>query len=508
MLYESRSIFGAISTVTEHKDDILNRFWKLGSQTVPRIYKSAKQSSYPPTMKIPRLRDSCDACASAKVRCTKSKPTCTRCEKREICCQYTATKRAGRRSLGSIILGPSVRTDQKAFNHEQSYMSNGMANATLPLPSCETSSPQSPSQMVFELYPSQHHAFTYPESFSTLPFAEVPGSIYSSPSTPSLSTSSSLTALGVDLDDFVSSLGPIAGPETPMGAQDLLTQSNFFNTPSPFTECSYTSPLPHDSFFPQDGTHVAMQSVTATPAPTKSGLSSIASAEYSTESSPPDIDGCSCRTIIHGFLEGIFPGGLAVWVAGAVDDSDDATEESLFPTLRRVIAENERMVEAIDNILQCRQCSGNGYVLVLLSLVIFKLLDRYATAAAVHFDSNRISCPKSILPCRVEVSARDLNPDESARVVAKMVLSELHHVQRLLKKLSARLKMHYAKSKVGGTSIGDFISTFDVLCGGESSSFFSTAVLEQIEADIQSHLRKVSCRLVDMLLNGLSTHNG
>ena len=251
MLYKSPLIFGAISTATEHKGGILNRFWKPRSQTVPRMYKSAKKSSYPPTMRIPRLRDSCDACASAKVRCTKSKPTCTRCEKREICCQYTATKRAGRRSLGSIILGPSVQTDPKAFNHEHSYRSNGMANATLPLPSCETSSPQSPSQMVFELCPSQQHAFTCPESFSKLPFAEVPGSIYSSPSTSSLSISSSLTALGVDLDDFVSSLGPIAGPETPMGAQDVLTQSNFFDTPSAFAECGYTGPLPNDSFFPE-----------------------------------------------------------------------------------------------------------------------------------------------------------------------------------------------------------------------------------------------------------------
>ncbi|KAK6858848.1 hypothetical protein PG995_004701 [Apiospora arundinis] len=44
-----------------------------------------------------RLRDSCQACAASKVKCSKDKPTCSRCESRYMPCQYFAIKRPGRR---------------------------------------------------------------------------------------------------------------------------------------------------------------------------------------------------------------------------------------------------------------------------------------------------------------------------------------------------------------------------------------------------------------------------
>ena len=43
------------------------------------------------------LRNSCDACAQAKLKCKKEKPTCSRCTKRGIPCRYLFSKRAGRK---------------------------------------------------------------------------------------------------------------------------------------------------------------------------------------------------------------------------------------------------------------------------------------------------------------------------------------------------------------------------------------------------------------------------
>ncbi len=43
-----------------------------------------------------KLRDSCQSCAKSKVRCTKEKPTCVRCDTRGIQCQYLQSKRPGR----------------------------------------------------------------------------------------------------------------------------------------------------------------------------------------------------------------------------------------------------------------------------------------------------------------------------------------------------------------------------------------------------------------------------
>jgi len=44
-----------------------------------------------------KLRDSCHLCASSKVKCHKEKPTCSRCAKRGLKCEYFVTKRAGRK---------------------------------------------------------------------------------------------------------------------------------------------------------------------------------------------------------------------------------------------------------------------------------------------------------------------------------------------------------------------------------------------------------------------------
>lgn len=43
-----------------------------------------------------KLRDSCTDCANSKVKCSKEKPTCARCARREVTCTYTVSRRSGR----------------------------------------------------------------------------------------------------------------------------------------------------------------------------------------------------------------------------------------------------------------------------------------------------------------------------------------------------------------------------------------------------------------------------
>lgn len=50
------------------------------------------------TMKSrPKLKESCDHCAKAKVKCNKDQPTCSRCRDRHLHCGYSYSRRAGRR---------------------------------------------------------------------------------------------------------------------------------------------------------------------------------------------------------------------------------------------------------------------------------------------------------------------------------------------------------------------------------------------------------------------------
>ncbi|PVI04612.1 hypothetical protein DM02DRAFT_518479, partial [Periconia macrospinosa] len=46
--------------------------------------------------KQPKLRSTCDACISAKIRCSRDMPQCFRCQIYKINCVYSLSRRMGR----------------------------------------------------------------------------------------------------------------------------------------------------------------------------------------------------------------------------------------------------------------------------------------------------------------------------------------------------------------------------------------------------------------------------
>ena len=210
--------------------------------------------------------------------------------------------------------------------------------------------------------------------------------------------------------------------------------------------------------------------------------------------------------------------------------SDSAAGGSAFPTtVQSAIAENERIVEAMDSILQC-PCSQDVYLLTVLSLVVFKVLDRYAAAAraaptvtpALSLPTtngyNKLNIPSSPYPslpqkhslARLPGSTSNSSSlcidrdEDSGRVAAQMILSELHRAQRLVNELSARFKAH----RMSGTETGSAPrSTLpndpmeDVLCdgGGGPTRPFSNTMLDQLEADLRARLRGVSLKILEMI---------
>ncbi|KAL7783879.1 hypothetical protein V8C37DRAFT_26580 [Trichoderma ceciliae] len=67
-----------------------------------------------PSSETAKLRTSCQACALVKVKCTKEKPTCSRCKNRGIACQYFVVKRPGRRrqtiDVGAVATNSTTLT--------------------------------------------------------------------------------------------------------------------------------------------------------------------------------------------------------------------------------------------------------------------------------------------------------------------------------------------------------------------------------------------------------------
>lgn len=186
---------------------------------------------------------------------------------------------------------------------------------------------------------------------------------------------------------------------------------------------------------------------------------------------------------------------------------------SPFPTIQSVIAENERIVKALDSILQC-SCSQDGYLITVVSLVVFKVLDWYAAAGRA---APTVTTADSYIPHPFQIQTRSSSHfadslcsdgenygENSGRVAAQMVLSELHRAQRLVNELSARFK----GQGTGGAEVEVGASTntpngthnaIDMLCDGEGTWPFSTTMLDQLEANLRGRLRIVSLRIVDMI---------
>ncbi|KAJ5758165.1 Aflatoxin biosynthesis regulatory protein [Penicillium nucicola] len=75
-----------------------------------RIRPSLISRPAPPS---PKLKDSCDRCSTSKVRCTKGKPSCARCDKLGYTCFYSPARRVGRpyRPKGST---PEAKTTKES----------------------------------------------------------------------------------------------------------------------------------------------------------------------------------------------------------------------------------------------------------------------------------------------------------------------------------------------------------------------------------------------------------
>lgn len=92
----------------------------------------ATQSERPPTPpKAPKLRESCDSCLIAKVKCSKARPLCGRCLANGAPCAYSPSSRSGKRNRNSAGVTKPINTTAAQSNRNKPTESPKSA----PLPS-------------------------------------------------------------------------------------------------------------------------------------------------------------------------------------------------------------------------------------------------------------------------------------------------------------------------------------------------------------------------------------
>ncbi|KAG7287774.1 hypothetical protein NEMBOFW57_007289 [Staphylotrichum longicolle] len=421
----------------------------------------------PPTKPQPtKLRDSCNACAVSKLKCSKEKPLCARCAKRGLRCEYFATRRAGRRhDLGarqrqqddgpvSVNNGSDDGSDARSSVHVAVSAAPDATSHAHFTPSWDV-------HMCDDPYDSTHPALS---------------DALSSPNAHTLAGDDSapwqlLTAVMPDANDLFASF--------PLG--EMPSQLHVFNM-NPVGEEPKKMPNSDSDgldFGPFTGFELAPDTGTLV------------------------LDETGFDAVDHFKIPIV----------------STALHDDKGPTMQHVVAKNKQTLEAIQIMLEC-PCSGadNSYLLAVISLVILKVLGWYKAAVqdlpvAMWTQQHRSSVgnprkgeadndpiptrerrrrpachAERVLQTPAVIDGYRLDGDDQARMAAQLVLSELHRVQRLVNVLGSRLKQG---PEGGGRNSGSGNP------GG--TPVFSPAWFGQLETDLRKRVRSLSLEIVDML---------
>ncbi|EME79823.1 uncharacterized protein MYCFIDRAFT_199474 [Pseudocercospora fijiensis CIRAD86] len=90
----------------------------------------ASESSKRRRQTVPKLKESCDCCASAKVRCSREQPSCLRCRQRGFNCEYSISRRAGRQTR--TISNDASSPRQTSSSSASSYTGSPLTSPILP----------------------------------------------------------------------------------------------------------------------------------------------------------------------------------------------------------------------------------------------------------------------------------------------------------------------------------------------------------------------------------------
>ncbi|KAF5853680.1 hypothetical protein GGP41_006468 [Bipolaris sorokiniana] len=324
-----------------------------------------------------KLRDSCEACAASKVKCHKQKPTCSRCQRRGTPCHYLATKRTGRRS-DSATLSPLAASmlHCEQFDFDSSF---------------STSTPMSST------YSTDNETFLH--QFLT-PTSSFPGATYSQSAYDWTSTTP---------NDGLFTVQPT------FAATTLCTSSN-----SPGFGPGAASPV--NLAMDPGGNLPSSVSLWAPTVYETSSVDMPPVLEPGIESQPsapnlttPALD--TCLTQATKIMQQQFHQSTL----GSSNISckllkQEGVTNAAGPALDRVIEANKQYINQVDTMLQC-QCLNDGYLLTIISLIVFKILDSYGAAAS----------ESEVRNAKVGAAEEDVQ-----RIAAQRVMGELHRVQRLL----------------------------------------------------------------------------
>lgn len=383
-----------------------------------------------------KLRDSCHLCAASKVKCSKDKPVCARCAERGTRCQYLITQRTGRKA-----------SRQNSID-DQSLQASGLPTppgfpSFLPMPS-DSSSPKN------TVSSSSSWDMSNPDFNTSLDSL-----------LPPLSTCLTLPFSDTELTRLQAMIGDDRLDTSFETHQDVPAQLGCSissgEDPTLLMDASCPASLELDLDLEMKN-HMLLNSTT--------------------EALDAQVDclGTALRLMNQLSSEKEFK--LPPSAHNRMMPCDLADQKPP-QRLEEIISDNNDAINTVDCLLQSHDVQ-DGYCLVIISLIVSKILSRYAAAAQRETLGNADDAAAfSSGPSPAQSGPK---PDEPNPQSVQRILAELYQVQGLIDRFSSKLQVSVAKTAVGLTC-----------------SPFSGTVLSQLDAELRKGLSNLSLELIDGL---------
>ncbi|EXF84090.1 zinc finger transcription factor [Colletotrichum fioriniae PJ7] len=420
-----------------------------------------------------KVRKSCNACSSQKIRCGKQRPKCQRCETKGLECAYSMSMRTGERPR--VLASPSSLSDTQATM--SLVMRDGPALAMSNASTVSHISQQQQQQQERRMseQPSEHHTDLQDEMMWLLE-----------------GTSDSDNLLDQSLCfDANADFG------VPMTLNELSAASIKHSSaamPTPMTQ-----EYDRTSFFDQPMDHKMQPSMDAPLR--RSGTVDSARSSSSTYSD----DGLSRHSKIHDCTMEVLEivSDFHVLAQGCLTAVKDPActshlERLLDDTPREmgtVLSHNREILRRLNNLLDCR-CFMRQEVLVLVYLAVYKALGWYAAilgddGSSQDIDQSQFSLFGRIAITTSFVGSYCLDNEAQRLVAAHLVLTHVReHVDPLIKRLR-----HWHPSAARHNSLPSTPSCPDAtIC---SISFPATkgrmsSVIDQHHQALQEELERIT----------------
>ena len=246
---------------------------------------------------------------------------------------------------------------------------------------------------------------------------------------------------------------------------------------------------------------------------TSSGKSSISSYSQILPSRTPSatsvahFSSCGCLSIALDLLKTLSLAAL--------------THSGSQSSAQILLAENKQSIESINNMMACLSCGGDSFLLIILSMILLKILARYAIAAQTQRQGAQPQEAEGDVGIRLGDTIMSNTEDQTrlpshnyavsgddktqARTPAQLVLGELHRVQRLANQLSSTLKRSTEGDGGKPGTVLEILGGYNDGMDDNGTSMvpsFSASTLGQVESDVRKSLRSLSADII----KGLRQH--